>query len=83
MPLITLNKLPPNSKGKIVKIGLRGKHRLKLMDMGLIGGVEVEVLGLAPLGDPMKIKLKGFNLSLRKEDAEFITVSIEEENTQL
>ncbi len=77
MAVITLNNLSPRCKGKIIKIGLRGKHKLKLMDMGLINGVEVEVLGLAPLGDPMEIKLKGFNLSLRKADAELITVSIE------
>ncbi len=69
-----LNTLQPGEKGRVVAIGLRGKFRLKLMDMGLIKGVEVQVLGIAPLGDPMEIKLKGFNLSIRKHEAGLITV---------
>ncbi|MDD5486728.1 MAG: ferrous iron transport protein A [Dehalococcoidales bacterium] len=69
-----LNTLQPGEKGRVVAIGLRGKFRLKLMDMGLIKGVEVQVLGIAPLGDPMEIKLKGFNLSIRKYEAGLIIV---------
>jgi len=69
-----LNTLQPGEKGRVVAIGLRGKFRLKLMDMGLIKGVEVQVLGIAPLGDPMEIKLKGFNLSIRKHEVGLITV---------
>jgi Fe2+ transport system protein FeoA len=69
-----LNTLQPGEKGRVVAIGLRGKFRLKLMDMGLIKGVEVQVLGIAPLGDPMEIKLKGFNLSIRKHEAGLIIV---------
>jgi len=46
------------------------------MDMGLVKGVQVEVLGIAPLGDPMEVKLKGFNLSIRKQEAGLIKVEI-------
>jgi Fe2+ transport system protein FeoA len=74
MNIVPLNLLQPGQKGRVVKINLRGKLRFKLMDMGLINGAELEVLGLAPLGDPMEVKLKGFNLSLRKEDAMMIMV---------
>lgn len=74
MNIIPLNQLKPGQKGRVVKINLRGKFRFKLMDMGLINGAQLEILGLAPLGDPMEVKLKGFNLSLRKEDARLIMV---------
>jgi len=74
MNIIPLNQLKPGQKGRVVKINLRGRLRYKLMDMGLINGAQLEILGLAPLGDPMEVKLKGFNLSLRKEDAVLIMV---------
>lgn len=74
MPVIPLNELKPGEKGKVAKIGLRGKFRLKLMDMGMVKGADVEVLGIAPLGDPMEIKIKGFNLSIRKDEARLILV---------
>ena len=47
---------------------------MKLMDMGLIEGATIELLGVAPLGDPMELKVKGIYLSLRKEDAALIQV---------
>lgn len=76
MKIKPLNELQPGEKGRIVSIGLKGKIRLKLMDMGLIKGAEVQVLGIAPLGDPMEVKLKGFNLSIRKEEAGLIKVEL-------
>ncbi|MDD2471645.1 MAG: ferrous iron transport protein A [Dehalococcoidales bacterium] len=76
MAVKALNELQPKEKGRVVYIGLRGKFRLKLMDMGLVKGVQVEVLGIAPLGDPMEVKLKGFNLSIRKQEAGLIKVEI-------
>lgn len=74
MPVKPLNELQPGEKGKVVKIGLKGKFRLKLMDMGMVRGAGVEVLGIAPLGDPMEIKIKGFNLSIRKNEAGLILI---------
>ena len=59
--------------GETVKIArLKGVGALKrrLMDMGLTGGTEVYVRKVAPLGDPMEITVRGYELSLRKEDAE-------------
>ncbi|MDD4635394.1 MAG: ferrous iron transport protein A [Dehalococcoidales bacterium] len=78
MALKTLNELQPGEKGRVISIGLKGKFRLKLMDMGLVKGVEIAVLGIAPLGDPMEVKLKGFNLSIRKQEAAFIKVETSE-----
>ena len=49
---------------------------MKLMDMGVVEGSMVQLLGIAPLGDPMEIKVKGIYLSLRKEDAALIQVEL-------
>lgn len=76
MTQILLRDIKPGEKGRVVKIFLRGRLRHKLMDMGLIQGAVIEVLGVAPLGDPLEVKLKGFNLSLRKEDAGLILVEL-------
>ena len=74
MNQLPLSSINPGGKGIVVRIQLKGRLRHKLMDMGLVQGAVVQVLGIAPLGDPIEIKLKGFNLSLRNEDAAKIIV---------
>jgi len=76
MENINLSQLKPGKRAIIKKILLRGKHRMKLMDMGLVEGATIELLGVAPLGDPMEIKIKGIYLSLRKEDAAMIQIEL-------
>jgi len=77
MPIKLLNELKPKEKGKIVKVsGGGGTHR-RLLDMGLVSGSEVEMERVAPLGDPVEIKIKGYHLSLRKEEATNIKVEVE------
>lgn len=49
-----------------------GKYRRKLLSMGLTKGTEIELLKIAPLGDPVEISLRGFNLSLRKGEADIL-----------
>lgn len=72
-----LHELKPGEKGRIVKVaGAGGVHR-RLLDMGLVSGSEVEVERVAPLGDPIEIKIKGYHLSLRKEEASNIQVEVE------
>jgi Fe2+ transport system protein FeoA len=75
MPVKKLNELKKGDRGKIVKISGGGVSQ-RLMDMGLIAGSEVEMQGVAPLGDPIEIKVKGYNLSLRKNEASGITVEV-------
>jgi ferrous iron transport protein A len=70
----TLDRVTPGSKCRISGMKLRGPVRRRLMDMGIVNGAEIQVVRLAPLGDPMEIKIKGFLLSLRKDDAQFIFV---------
>ncbi|MBI4829091.1 MAG: ferrous iron transport protein A [Nitrospinae bacterium] len=70
----TLANLLPGERGKVTKITARGTLRRRLMDMGVITGETALVERVAPLGDPMKITVKNYCLSLRKSEAEHIAV---------
>jgi ferrous iron transport protein A len=74
----TLDRVAPGSRCRVVRMGLKGPLRRRLMDMGVITGADIEIVRVAPLGDPMELKIKGYLLSLRKEDAQYITVEIVE-----
>lgn len=71
-----LHELKPGEKGKIAKVAGGGGIHRRLLDMGLVSGSEVEVERVAPLGDPIEIKIKGYHLSLRKEEASNIQVEV-------
>jgi len=60
---------------KIVKIHGEGAVRRRIMDMGITKGTQVTIRKVAPLGDPLEITVRGYELSLRKADAEMIEVS--------
>ena len=70
----TLKNLEPGESGTILMIKGKGPIRRRLMDMGVVRGSEVLVERVAPLGDPIEIKIKDYSLTLRKEDAENILV---------
>ena len=59
---------------KVVKLHGEGAVKRRIMDMGLTKGIEIYVRKLAPLGDPMELYLRGYELSLRKADAEMVEV---------
>ena len=66
----TLGDLSPGQSGTILSIDNRSKTvKRRLVDMGLTPGTEVKVTKIAPLGDPIEVSLRGYELSLRKEDA--------------
>jgi Fe2+ transport system protein FeoA len=69
---MTLDRLPIGSEGSITKVNGEGALRLRLLDMGLIPGTSVSVRKVAPLGDPIEIRVRGYELTLRKEDAALI-----------
>jgi DtxR family Mn-dependent transcriptional regulator len=73
--MITLGELGPGEKGRVVKIKGTGNLRKRLMDMGMIPGTEVQLKKVAPLGDPLEILIKGYHLSLRKDEAEGILIT--------
>ena len=69
-----LKEVPVGGKAKVVKIHGEGAVKRRIMDMGITKGVEVFVRKVAPLGDPIEITVRGYELSLRKADAESIEV---------
>ena len=73
---MTLKHIQPGTRVTVVRLTGHGKIKRRLMDMGIIPGTEMEVQKVAPLGDPIEIKCKGYNLSLRQEEADTIDVEI-------
>ena len=71
---MTLKEVKPGATVKVVKISGEGAVKRRIMDMGLIKGVEVFVRKVAPLGDPVEVTVRGYELSVRKADAELIGV---------
>jgi len=69
-----LSELKAKDKGKIKGISGDGILKRKLLDMGVVPGSFIEIIKLAPLGDPIDLKIKGYHLTLRKEECNFITV---------
>ena len=70
----TLKNVRIGSTAKVVKLHGEGAVRRRIMDMGITKGVEIYVRKVAPLGDPMELMVRGYELSLRKADAEMIEV---------
>ena len=70
----TLKETPIGSTVKVVKLHGEGAVKRRIMDMGITRGVEVYVRKVAPLGDPIEVNVRGYELSLRKADAEMIEV---------
>ena len=68
----TLKETPIGTTVKVVKLHGEGAVKRRIMDMGLTRGTEVYVRKVAPLGDPMEVQVRGYELSLRKADAEMI-----------
>ncbi len=72
---VTLDQLPIGVSGSIVRLGGAKATKRRLMDMGLVRGEVVRVEHVAPLGDPIALRVKGYRLSMRKREARHITVA--------
>lgn len=72
--MTTLDKLPIGQTAKIISVGGEGALRGRLLDMGLTPRTVVMVRKVAPMGDPIELALRGYALTLRKDDASSITV---------
>lgn len=70
----TLREIPVGGTAKVVKIHGEGAVRRRIMDMGLTKGVDVTVRKVAPLGDPLQLNVRGYELSIRKADAQMVEV---------
>ena len=71
---MTLRELPLGKSAKVVKLTGEGAIKRRIMDMGITKGTELIVRKVAPLGDPIEITVRGYELSLRKADTEMIEV---------
>jgi ferrous iron transport protein A len=75
--MTTLNDLQrPGQKGRILDVDGDDAIAVRLMEMGLVDGAEIQFLGLAPLGDPAEFLIRGYRLSLRKTEAARVTVEL-------
>lgn len=72
---MTLSEVAVGKTVKITKVGGEGQLRVRLLDMGLIPQTMVTVQKVAPMGDPIEIHLRGYELTIRKEDAARIEVA--------
>ena len=72
--LKTLRDVKIGGTAKVVKLHGEGALRRRIMDMGITKGVEIFVRKVAPLGDPIEIAVRGYELSLRKDDAEMVEI---------
>ncbi len=73
----TLSDLQPGAEAVVTEILATGKIRHRLLEMGFIRGARIRVEKLAPMGDPMELVIKGYHLSLRREEGQCILVSEE------
>ena len=71
-----LSELKPKDRGEVVKVRGTGSVHRRILDMGVTKGAVIEVQKVAPLGDPIEVKIKGYNLSLRKSEAKNIEVRV-------
>lgn len=72
--MTTLNRMKKSQAGRIVAVRSEGGMTSRLMAMGMLPGKSVQVVGVAPLGDPIMVELEGSRLSLRRSEAEALTV---------
>lgn len=70
----TLKNAKIGATAKVVKVHGEGAIRRRIMDMGITKGVEIYIRKVAPLGDPIEVTVRGYELSLRKADADMIEI---------
>lgn len=71
---MTLFDLKPGEEGKVAMIETKGPLKRRIMDMGVTPGTVIKVIKIAPLGDPIEVNIRGYELSLRKEEAKQIKI---------
>lgn len=72
-----LSELEPGDTAIVVRMKSGGEVARRMADMGLIPGTKVKVVRKAPLGDPIEFEVRGYNLSLRRNEAELVIVEVE------
>ena len=72
----TLSDMQPGEKGRVLSVSGDNTVQRRIRDMGIVRGTEIEVVRRAPFGDPVEFRLKGYNLSLRREEAACVSVEV-------
>ncbi|MCH5277552.1 MAG: ferrous iron transport protein A [Desulfovibrionaceae bacterium] len=75
-PVVGLRRMKPGQRGTVVAVNAEGELGRRIRDMGLLPGTDVEVVGRAPLRDPVALRLSGVTLALRNREADFIMVEV-------
>lgn len=73
--VLTLRNVPVGSSVRVTAVNGESQISRRLMEMGVIPGVSVEVIKTAPFGDPIEVRLRGYSLAMRKNEADSIEVS--------
>lgn len=76
MAIKALNEMVVGERGRISKVDGEGQIHRRILDMGVIPPANIEVQRIAPMGDPIWIKIRGYQLSLRKEEAASVLVEV-------
>ena len=79
--MTTLERLPVGSRAVVAHVEGSDELACRLMEMGLTPGVELQVIGAAPLGDPLELEVRGYRLSVRKSEAKRVQLA-DAENSQ-
>ncbi len=74
---VNLRQMKKNQNGSIVQVKADGELGRRIRDMGLVPGAEIKIQGRAPLKDPVALRVKGFTLTLRNKEADFIEVEVD------
>ncbi|HEX8552425.1 MAG TPA: FeoA family protein [Abditibacteriaceae bacterium] len=73
---MTLADLKPEQSGTVREVDMTSPDAVRLMELGIVPGTSVRVVRFAPLGDPMEIEARGYNLSLRRAEATAISIEL-------
>lgn len=74
---VPMRKMRVNQKGRVRSVNCKGELGRRIRDMGLVPGTDVVVVGRAPLKDPVAIRLRGYTMTLRNDEADYITVDVD------
>lgn len=74
---INMRQMKKSQNGSIVKVKAQGELGRRIRDMGLVPGTDIKVQGRAPLNDPVALRVRGFTLTLRNREADYIDVEVE------
>lgn len=78
MATFSLDQLDVGRQGRIAKISAQPDVRHRLMEMGVLRGSVIRVVGRAPMGDPIDVEVRGYHLSLRKSEARFVQIETDD-----